>query len=55
MRLKNLLSFLFTLTALMIVAPSHLGAQDTPPASQNRQSGTEYLEVAHTFVPPPGC
>jgi hypothetical protein len=48
MRLKNLLSFLFTLTALMIVAPSHLGAQDTPPASQNRQSGTEYLEVVET-------
>jgi hypothetical protein len=48
MKLKNLLSLLFILTAFMIVSPSHLRAQDAPPASQNRQSVIEDLEVVET-------
>lgn len=48
MRLKNLLSLLFILTAFMLVSPSHLRAQDAPPASQNRQSGIQDLEVVET-------
>ncbi len=48
MKLKNLLSLFFILTAFMIVSPSHLRAQDAPPASQNRQSGIEDLEVVET-------
>jgi hypothetical protein len=48
MKLKNLLSLLFLLTACMLVSPSTLPAQDTSPASQNRQSGMEDLEVVET-------
>jgi hypothetical protein len=48
MKLKNLLSLFFILTAFMIFSPSHLWAQDAPPAPQNRQSGSEDLEVVET-------
>jgi hypothetical protein len=48
MKLKNRLSLFFILTALMIVSPSHLRAQETPPAPQSRQSGSEDLEVVET-------
>jgi hypothetical protein len=48
MKLKNLPSLFFILTAFMIVFPSHLRAQDAPPAPQNRQSGSEDLEVVET-------
>jgi LysM repeat protein len=48
MKSKNLLSLVFILTAFLIVSPSHLWAQDSPPTSQNRQSGMEDLEVVET-------
>lgn len=48
MKLKNLLSLFFILTAFMIVSPSHLRAQDAPSAPQNRQSASEDLEVVET-------
>ncbi len=48
MKLKNLLSLSFILTVFMIISPAHIAAQDVPPASQNRQSGIEDLEVVET-------
>ena len=48
MKSNNLLSLLFILTAFVIVFPSHLQAQDTSPALQNRQSSIGDLEVVET-------
>ena len=48
MKSNNLLSLFFSLTAFVIVFPSHLQAQDTSPALQNRQSSIEDLEVVET-------
>ena len=48
MKLKNLLSLTFILTASMLVSPSHLLAQNAPSASQNRQSGIQDPEVVET-------
>jgi hypothetical protein len=53
MRLKNLLSLLFILTAFMLVSPSHLRAQDAPPASQRPDlwSGNSQIANPHRIYP----